>query len=142
MWRHRSSSRAALIGALVVIGWVGPDFLYDDFDPIALKASRLRHRGPTVFSGYWQQLPWKVWRWVGRRSCSGAFIRRPVTPLSWQSFDGPSHFGRVALGALLMGIGGVLAGGCTIGAGLSVFKPEYFPDSFTVFNCDRCLGHS
>jgi len=38
---------------------------------------------------------------------------------AWQSFESPAQTGRYALGALLMGLGGVLAGGCTLGAGLS-----------------------
>ena len=37
----------------------------------------------------------------------------------WQSFSSPAQTGRYILGASLMGIGGVLAGGCTVGAGLA-----------------------
>ena len=51
---------------------------------------------------------------------AGAFLSAAASGrLSWQSFEGPAHFGRFAAGASLMGFGGVLAGGCTIGAGLS-----------------------
>ena len=37
----------------------------------------------------------------------------------WQSFVSPRETGRYLSGATLMGIGGVLAGGCTVGAGLA-----------------------
>jgi uncharacterized membrane protein YedE/YeeE len=37
----------------------------------------------------------------------------------WQSFETPRQSGRYFTGAVLMGFGGVLAGGCTVGAGLS-----------------------
>jgi uncharacterized membrane protein YedE/YeeE len=51
---------------------------------------------------------------------AGAFLSAAASGrLSWQSFECPAHFGRFAAGASLMGFGGVLAGGCTIGAGLS-----------------------
>ena len=37
----------------------------------------------------------------------------------WQSFESPAQTGRYMAGAAMMGLGGVLAGGCTLGAGLS-----------------------
>jgi uncharacterized membrane protein YedE/YeeE len=37
----------------------------------------------------------------------------------WQSFHSPRETGRFLAGAVLMGVGGVLAGGCTVGAGLA-----------------------
>jgi uncharacterized membrane protein YedE/YeeE len=37
----------------------------------------------------------------------------------WQSFEAPAQMGTYMVGGLLMGFGGVLAGGCTLGAGLS-----------------------
>ena len=38
---------------------------------------------------------------------------------TWRSFNTPKQTGRYFLGAALMGVGGVLAGGCTVGAGLA-----------------------
>jgi uncharacterized membrane protein YedE/YeeE len=38
---------------------------------------------------------------------------------NWQSFNTPKQTGRYFLGAALMGVGGVLAGGCTVGADLA-----------------------
>ena len=37
----------------------------------------------------------------------------------WASFESARQTGRYMTGAVLMGAGGVLAGGCTVGAGLS-----------------------
>ena len=37
----------------------------------------------------------------------------------WQSFTSPAETGRYLAGGALMGVGGVLAGGCTVGAGLA-----------------------
>ena len=40
---------------------------------------------------------------------AGAFLSAAASGrLSWQSFEGPAHFGRFAAGASLMGFGGVL----------------------------------
>jgi len=117
---------AALIGALVVIGWVGTGFvLFDDFDPIAFES--IAFTSPWTDSIFWTLAATAVEAKFGvglvAGVVSGAFLSAALSRrLSWQSFDGPSHFGRVALGAGLMGIGGVLAGGCTIGAGLSGFS--------------------
>jgi len=39
--------------------------------------------------------------------------------LKWQGFDGPAAMSRSMIGAALMGFGGMLAGGCAIGAGVT-----------------------
>jgi len=38
---------------------------------------------------------------------------------TWVSFGSPGETGRYMTGGALMGFGGVLAGGCTVGAGLA-----------------------
>ena len=51
---------------------------------------------------------------------AGAFAWAAATrTLKAEGFDSPGHMARYALGAVMMGFGGVLALGCTIGAGLS-----------------------
>lgn len=51
---------------------------------------------------------------------AGAFAWAAATrSLKAEGFDSPGHMGRYVLGAAMMGFGGVLALGCTIGAGLS-----------------------
>lgn len=113
----------ALIGLLVPLGWVGTGFiLYDDFDPIAMQS--------LAFTSTWSDtLFWTVASTsipagfgVGLVGgvLSGAFCSALVAGrFQWQSFSSPSETGRYLAGASLMGVGGVLAGGCTVGAGLS-----------------------
>ena len=50
----------------------------------------------------------------------GAFIAAALTgELRVQGFDGPAPMRRAMIGAALMGFGGMLAGGCAIGAGVT-----------------------
>jgi uncharacterized membrane protein YedE/YeeE len=52
---------------------------------------------------------------IGGAALSSLASRR----FKWESFSSPAQTGRYALGGALMGMGGVLAGGCTLGAGLA-----------------------
>lgn len=127
IWRSGASILSllggAVIGALVVLGWVGTGFvLYDDFDPIAFES--IAFTSPWTDSIFWTLASTSVSAKFGvglvGGVIAGAFLSAAASGrLAWQSFDGPAHFGRFAAGASLMGFGGVLAGGCTIGAGLS-----------------------
>lgn len=50
----------------------------------------------------------------------GAFIAaRRADMFRWEAFDDPHEMKRHLLGAVLMGAGGILCGGCTIGQGLT-----------------------
>jgi uncharacterized membrane protein YedE/YeeE len=50
----------------------------------------------------------------------GAFLAALVSrEFKWQGFDGPEAMRRALIGAALMGFGGMLAGGCAIGAGVT-----------------------
>jgi len=127
IWRSGSSIPSLLggaaIGGLMIAGWVGTGFiLYDDFDPIAFES--LSFTSPWTESIFWTLASTSVSAKFGvglvGGVIAGAFLSAAASGrLSWQSFEGPAHFGRFAAGASLMGFGGVLAGGCTIGAGLS-----------------------
>ena len=51
---------------------------------------------------------------------AGAFLSAAARgELSLQGFDAPGDTLRYGAGGVMMGVGGVLAGGCTVGAGLS-----------------------
>ncbi len=51
---------------------------------------------------------------------AGAFVLATLSGrFEWQSFTSAAQTGRYIIGGALMGFGGVLAGGCTLGAGLS-----------------------
>ena len=121
--RWRSMALAALIGLLVPAGWVGTGFvLYDDFDPVALQS--LSFTSPFADTLFWTIASSSIPANFGVGLIGGVFAGSLVAALlfgnfRWQSFSTPAETGRYALGAALMGVGGVLAGGCTVGAGLA-----------------------
>lgn len=47
---------------------------------------------------------------------------RPARGVHWEACDDPREFTRHLGDALLMGVGGVMAAGCTIGQGISAFS--------------------
>lgn len=114
---------AALIGALVPLAWVGTGFiLYDDFDPIAVEA--LSFTLPATDALFWSIASSSISANFGVGLLGGVLVGAFVTALirgqfEWHSFASPRQTGRYLTGAALMGVGGVLAGGCTVGAGLS-----------------------
>lgn len=114
---------AALLGALVPAGWIGTGFvLFDDFDPVALQS--LSFTSPYADTLFWTVASTSIPANFGVGLIGGVLIGALVSSLvfgsfQWQSFHAPSETGRYAGGAVLMGIGGVLAGGCTVGAGLA-----------------------
>lgn len=114
---------AALIGALVPLAWVGTGFiLYDDFDPIAFEG--LSFTAPAADTLFWGIASTSISANFGVGLLLGVFVGALVASVirgqfQWQSFDSARQTGRYLSGAALMGTGGVLAGGCTVGAGLS-----------------------
>lgn len=112
-----------LIGALVPAAWVGTGYvLFDEFDPIALES--LSFTSPAAETLFWGVASSAVPAGFGVGLLGGVIAGALVLSLifgrfQWQSFETPRQTGRYLAGAVLMGIGGVLAGGCTMGAGLS-----------------------
>ncbi len=118
-----SLSGAALLGALVPLGWVGTGLiLYDDFDPIAMES--------LAFTSTWSDslffaiasssIPAGFGVGLVGGTMTGALIAAlAFREFRWESFTAPAQTGRYVIGGALMGLGGVLAGGCTVGAGLS-----------------------
>lgn len=113
----------ALIGALVPLAWVGTGYvLYDDFDPITMES--LSFTSPWTEALFWTVASSAVPAGFGTGLVGGVLVGALVSALTagrfrWQSFVSPAQTGRYMLGAALMGVGGVLAGGCSIGAGLA-----------------------
>lgn len=114
---------AGAIGALVAVGWwVAAELAIDSFDPVPLAS--LSFIGPVAEGLLYLQLA------VGRAAtlgpvivagtlagaCAAALLSRTAR---WEGFDNPAHLASAAGGGLLMGFGGVLAVGCSIGQGLS-----------------------
>ena len=114
---------AALIGLLVPAGWVGTGLvLYDDFDPIAFES--LSFTSPMAETLFWTVASSSIPAGFGTGLVGGVVAGALAASLiggrfAWVSFEGAAQTGRYLTGAALMGFGGVLAGGCTLGAGLS-----------------------
>ncbi|MDG3041221.1 YeeE/YedE thiosulfate transporter family protein [Roseicyclus marinus] len=113
----------ALIGALVPLAWVGTGYvLYDEFDAIPLEG--LAFTGPWAEALFWGVAASVTNAGFGAGLIGGVLAGSLVAALlsrrfAWESFDSAGQMGRSLGGAALMGVGGVLAGGCTVGAGLA-----------------------
>ena len=118
-----SLAGAALLGLLVPVGWIGTGFvLFDEFDPINLES--LSFTSPWAETLFWGITSSAIEPGFGVGLIGGVIAGAIVAALGsgqfrWQSFEAPAQMGRSLFGAALMGIGGVLAGGCTVGAGLA-----------------------
>lgn len=114
---------AALLGLLVPAAWVGTGYvLFDEFDPIALES--LSFTSPAAESLFWSVASSSIPAGFGTGLIGGVIAGALLASLifgsfQWQSFESPAQTGRYMGGAVLMGLGGVLAGGCTVGAGLA-----------------------
>ena len=114
---------AAAIGLLVPLGWIGTGFvLLDDFDPIPLQS--LGFTGPMAETLFWTVAATSIPAGFGTGLAAGVVAGSAVAAIvagefRWESLEGPGQTGRYLAGAVMMGVGGVLAGGCTVGAGVS-----------------------
>ncbi|WP_424941810.1 YeeE/YedE family protein [Aliiroseovarius crassostreae] len=114
---------AILLGALIPLGWFGTGLaLQDEFDPIAVDS--IAFTGPWADSLFWSVASSSIEASFGTGLIAGVLIGAFAIALitrqfQWQGFDSPVQMGRYLTGGALMGYGGVLAGGCTVGAGLS-----------------------
>lgn len=112
-----------VIGLLVPAAWVGTGFvLLDEFDPIAMES--LAFTAPMADGLFYLIASTAVAPTFGAGLVGGVLAGALVASLIggrfvWQSFENAAQMGRYLTGGALMGVGGVLAGGCTIGAGLA-----------------------
>ena len=129
LWALRSGAGAgvlvlgALIGVLVPLTWLGAGYLAaDPFDPV--PAQGLSFTGPWTESLFWLIASTSIPLGFGAALMGGTLLGGGVSAaasgrLAWQSFSSPRETRRYIVGGAMMGMGGVLAGGCTVGAGLS-----------------------
>ena len=114
---------AGAIGLLVPLGWIGTGYLLlDDFDPLPLQS--LGFTGPSADILFWTVAATAIPAGFGTGLVAGVVAgslvaARLAGEFRWESLEGPRQTGRYLAGAVMMGVGGVLAGGCTVGAGLS-----------------------
>lgn len=114
---------AIAIGLLVALGWwISATVEVDPFDPS--KLTSLSFISPIAESLLYVQVA------VGRElaaACTmvlGVLAGAGITALAtrsarWEGFDSPAHLAKTAIGGWLMGCGGLLAAGCSIGQGLT-----------------------
>lgn len=127
VWRGRPGVGyvfgAICLGLLVPLAWVGTGLVfYDDFDPVPLES--LSFTAPHADSLFWLIASSAIPAGFGVGLVGGVIAGALVSSLVartffWHSFQSAAETGRYIAGAVLMGMGGVLAGGCTVGAGLS-----------------------
>jgi uncharacterized membrane protein YedE/YeeE len=121
--RRAHLAMAAALGLLVAAGWAATGYvLQDEFDPIAIES--LSFTLPWAESLFWAIASSSIPAGFGTGLVGGALTGALLAALAsrefqWQSFSSPGQTGRYMAGAVMMGLGGVLAGGCTVGAGLS-----------------------
>lgn len=114
---------AALIGLIPVLGWATTSvLLFDEFEPLDVQSAAFTL--PWSDTLFWtiasSAIPAGFGTGIIGGVLLGSFLSAAVRgELKLEGFEGPAQMVRYSGGAVLMGVGGVLAGGCTIGAGLS-----------------------
>lgn len=114
---------AALLGIVIALGWVGTSvFLADEFDPMPVQS--LAFTLPWSETLFWTIASSAIPAGFGVGLVGGVLLGSFLAAalrgeLAFQSFTSAPEMGRYVTGGALMGFGGVLAGGCTVGAGLS-----------------------
>ncbi|MEO1293442.1 MAG: YeeE/YedE family protein, partial [Pseudomonadota bacterium] len=126
-WRNRLTAMELIAGAgvgfAVFLGWWLTHTLSEiSFEPMAVKS--LTFSGPSADVLMFVLQPFEgAWDFdIGL--VPGVMIGAGLTALlfgewHWQGFDGAAAMRRYLVGAMLMGIGAMLAGGCAIGAGVT-----------------------
>ena len=125
-WRRGLGALSAMqwaasvtIGLLVVLGFLVTGLVgADDFDPVPVEG--LRFLQPVTESLAWfvygSALPLKFGLSLVIGTLIGAGLSAQIgRRAALQGFDGAPHPARYLAGASLMGFGGVVSGGCTIG---------------------------
>ncbi len=121
--RGRDLLMGGLIGALVPLGWLGTGYLLkDEFAPLPLET--LAFTSAAAEGLFWWVAGTAVAPGFGVGLLGGVVVGSFLSAaaggrLAWVGFGEDTPTGRYLAGGVLMGIGGVLAGGCTVGAGLA-----------------------
>ena len=125
MFRRSPGQIAAgiIVGLLVASGWFVTGYLgADDFNPVPVTS--LTFIAPIADSLQYAMLSTGLTLNFGIATVAGVFAGSLVTALATgrfklEGYSSPRHMLRSSSGAALMGIGGVMAFGCSIGQGLT-----------------------
>ncbi|TWB03997.1 YeeE/YedE family protein [Bradyrhizobium stylosanthis] len=134
------------VGAAIAFGWFATGWLADDeFDPVRVSSlTFVAPLGDTIlyiatFSG--ARLNFGIGSVAGviAGSFAAAMLARGFR---WEACDDARELKRHMIGALLMGIGGIMSMGCTIGQGLSAFSTLAIsaPMTMLAIACGARLG--
>lgn len=119
----RGALAGAVIGLLIPLGWYVTGVLgFDDFEPTPVAS--ITFTAPIGDAVQYLMTYTGASANFGITVVGGALVGSFIVALLFgqlrpEGFETPGQLARYALGASLMGFGGVLALGCTIGAGLS-----------------------
>ncbi len=111
------------VGLLVAAGWFATGYLgADEFNPVPVAS--LTFVAPIADTVQYAMLSTGLTLNFGIATVAGVFAGSLVTALAtgrfhWQGFSSPRHMLRSIGGAALMGAGGVMAYGCSVGQGLT-----------------------
>jgi uncharacterized membrane protein YedE/YeeE len=118
----RMLAAAIVLGVSVTVGWLVTSALADPFSQVRVQS--LTFVAPIARGLYAGLLGSAEWIDFGVATVPGVLLGAFLAALiadefRWEAFDDAREMRRHIAGAALMGVGGVLAGGCTIGQGLS-----------------------
>lgn len=126
----------ALVGIVIVSGWAGTAWLSHmtfEAEPIASHT----FAAPIGDTMFFVMMSSATTAGFGVGSVAGVLIGAAIGSLikghfRWEACDDPRELKRQIGGAVLMGIGAVLAFGCTIGQGVSAFSVLAFSAPVTI----------
>jgi uncharacterized protein len=116
-------SAGVIVGLLVAAGWFATGYLgADDFNPA--QVTSLTFISPMADALQYAMLSTGLTLNFGITLVAGVFAGSLVTALltrrfHWEGYTSPRHMLRSIGGAALMGVGGALAYGCSVGQGLT-----------------------
>jgi hypothetical protein len=125
-----------VVGLLVAAGWLATGYLgADDFNPTPVTS--LTFIAPIADALQYVMLSTGSTLNFGIATVGGVFAGSLLTALAtgrfqWEGYQSPRHMLRSAGGAALMGTGGVMAFGCSIGQGLTGLSTLALPSFVAV----------
>lgn len=119
----RLMTAGVVLGLAIVAGWLATTQLIDEFDRPGAPQS-LTFVSPVARALFGILFDQAGLAEFGAGSVFGVALgafaaARLADEFRWEAFDDPREMKRHLLGAVLMGTGGILCGGCTIGQGLT-----------------------